>query len=101
MSTIFQHNFHSGQRLQLAQNDLTQENVDAIINAANSNMQHGGGVAGAILRRGGPSIQQESDAWVQQHGPVSHAEPAYTRAGNLPLPVPFPCASLLATLFPY
>ena len=46
-------------------------------------LQHGAGVAGAILRRGGPAIQRESDAWVQRHGPVSHAAPAWTSGGNL------------------
>jgi O-acetyl-ADP-ribose deacetylase (regulator of RNase III) len=58
--------------------------VDAIVNAANRHLQHGAGVAGAILHGGGPVIQHESDAWVRQHGPVSHAAPAYTHAGNLP-----------------
>jgi O-acetyl-ADP-ribose deacetylase len=69
--------------IQIVQGDLTEENVDAIVNAANSHLQHGGGVAGAILRSGGPEIQAESNAWVQQHGPVSHAQPVYTRAGRL------------------
>ncbi len=73
-----------GRRLQLVQGDLTAEPVDAIVNAANSRLQHGGGVAGAILRRGGQEIQDESDAWVRQHGPVSPSEPAYTGAGRLP-----------------
>jgi O-acetyl-ADP-ribose deacetylase (regulator of RNase III) len=41
-------------------------------------------VAGAISRRGGPQIQAASDEWVRQHGPVTHAEPAYTGAGSLP-----------------
>jgi O-acetyl-ADP-ribose deacetylase (regulator of RNase III) len=70
--------------IQLVQGDLTEERVDAIVNAANSHLQHGGGVAGAISRRGGPQIQAESDAWVRLHGPVSHPRPAYTGAGKLP-----------------
>lgn len=74
----------SGQRVQVAVGDLTEENVDAIVNAANAHLQHGGGVAGAILRRGGHKIQQESDAWVREHGPVSPADPAFTSGGNLP-----------------
>jgi O-acetyl-ADP-ribose deacetylase (regulator of RNase III) len=73
-----------GQKLQIAQGDLTLESVDAIVNAANSGLQHGGGVAWAISRRGGEAIQRESNAWVRQHGPVSHAEPAYTSGGELP-----------------
>lgn len=77
-------NLPGGHTLQIVQGDLTQESVDAIVNAANSQLQHGGGVAGAIVRRGGPQIQAESAAWVRQHGPVSHAEPAITGSGNLP-----------------
>jgi O-acetyl-ADP-ribose deacetylase (regulator of RNase III) len=79
-----EHKLPSGALLQIVQGDLTQENVDAIVNAANENLKHGGGVAGAIVRRGGHVIQEESDRWVEQHGPVSHSDPAYTSAGNLP-----------------
>lgn len=85
MSTIrATHPLSSQTRLEIAQGDLTQETLDAIVNAANQHLAHGGGVAGAILRAGGPSIQTESDAWVSQHGPVSHTEPAYTLSGKLP-----------------
>lgn len=73
----------SRQRVQVIQGDITVEEVDAIVNAANALLMHGGGVAGAIARRGGPQIQQESQAWVQAHGPVSHAKPAYTSGGRL------------------
>lgn len=81
---ITQHKFPSGQMLQIAQGDLTLEAVDAIVNAANRELQHGGGVAAAIVRRGGPEIQAQSDAWVREHGTVAHGEPAYTTAGELP-----------------
>jgi len=74
----------SGQIFQLVQGDITAETTDAIVNAANRALRHGAGVAGAILRRGGEVIQQESDAWVREHGPVSHAEPAWTSGGALP-----------------
>ncbi len=73
-----------GQIVQLVTGDLTAESVDAIVNAANANLQHGGGVAGAISRRGGPQIQVESSDWVRRYGPVSHERPAYTSAGKLP-----------------
>jgi O-acetyl-ADP-ribose deacetylase (regulator of RNase III) len=76
--------YPSGQQLEIVQGDITGEAVDAIVNAANSHLQHGAGVAGAIVRRGGLQIQQESTEWVRQHGTVSHAEPAYTSAGKLP-----------------
>ena len=47
--------------LRLVSEDLTDRDVDAIVNAANSHLQHGGGVAGAIVRKGGRIIQEESD----------------------------------------
>jgi O-acetyl-ADP-ribose deacetylase (regulator of RNase III) len=80
---VREHTFSSGHLLQLAQGDITQERVDAIVNAANAYLSHGAGVAGAIVRKGGPIIQAESDQWVREHGPVSHAEPAYTQGGEL------------------
>jgi O-acetyl-ADP-ribose deacetylase (regulator of RNase III) len=73
-----------GRALQIVLGDITLEHVDAIVNAANTQLQHGGGVAAAIVRRGGPVIQIASDAWVQEHGPVTNAEPAYTTGGRLP-----------------
>jgi O-acetyl-ADP-ribose deacetylase (regulator of RNase III) len=48
--------------LRLVQDDITERDVDAVVNAANSQLQHGGGVAGALVRKGGQSIQDESDA---------------------------------------
>jgi O-acetyl-ADP-ribose deacetylase (regulator of RNase III) len=74
----------SGQILRLIHGDLTKEKVDAIVNAANAQLAHGGGVAGAIVRAGGREIQTESDAWVREHGLVSHQRPAITSAGRLP-----------------
>lgn len=72
-----------GQKLEIAQGDITTEQVDAIVNAANAELQHGGGVAWAISRRGGEAIQRESNEWVRKHGSVSHADPAYTSGGQM------------------
>lgn len=74
----------TGQSLQIVQGDITTDEVDAIVNAANENLQHGGGVAWAIVRRGGQVIQDESDQWIKQRGSVSHANPAWTSGGSLP-----------------
>lgn len=81
------HIFSGGQRLEIVYGDITAETVDAIVNAANSRLVHGGGVAGVIVRKGGPDIQRESDAWVREHGAVSHEKPAFTGAGKLPCKV--------------
>jgi len=75
--------FESGRRFQLVQGDITAENVDAIVNAANAHLRHGGGVAGAIVRIGGSQIQTESDSWVKQNGPINPESPAYTSCGYL------------------
>lgn len=74
----------TGQTLQIVYGDITIDEVDAIVNAANEQLAHGGGVAWAISEKGGPTIQQESDEWIRKHGPVSHAHPAWTSGGLLP-----------------
>lgn len=81
---IERHTFPSGQQLKLVRGDLTKEHVDAIVNAANAHLQHGGGVARAIVRAGGEIIQKESNSWIREHGLVTHGEPAYTGGGKLP-----------------
>jgi len=77
-------NLPTGQTIQIIQGDITIEAVDAIVNAANDHLQHGGGVAWAISKKGGATIQQESDAWIRGHGLVSHSHPAWTSGGLLP-----------------
>src|SRR3989304_7686911 len=63
--------------------DLTAQDVDALVNAANEHLAHGGGVAAAITRAGGPTIQRESDAWVATHGPLVPGVAAVTSAGAM------------------
>jgi O-acetyl-ADP-ribose deacetylase len=69
-----------GKRLSLREGDLTAEPVDAIVNAANQHLQHGGGLAGAISQKGGPEIQRESNAI----GFTATGTAAVTSGGNLP-----------------
>jgi len=67
-------------RIVLLEGDITAQAVDAIVNAANSQLVLGSGVAGAIRSRGGPSIQAECD----RIGPIALGEAAVTGAGQLP-----------------
>ena len=66
--------------IHIEQGDLTACRVDAIVNPANNDLVLGGGLAGAIARKGGPAIQEECD----RHGPVAVGEAAITTAGKLP-----------------
>jgi len=72
-----------GCTIRLVKGDITRLKVDAIVNAANSWLKHGGGVAAAIVRAGGRVIQEESDRIVKQRGPVKVGEAVYTTAGFL------------------
>jgi O-acetyl-ADP-ribose deacetylase len=74
------HVFPPGMRLEVVRGNLTEEAVDAIVNAANEHLAHGGGVAGAIVRAGGASIQAES----ARLAPVPTGSCAVTLAGSLP-----------------
>ncbi len=67
-------------RIRIEEGDLTGAPVDAIVNAANTALRLGAGVAGAIRERGGPAIQSECDA----HPAVGLGEAAITGAGELP-----------------
>jgi O-acetyl-ADP-ribose deacetylase len=70
--------------LEIMQGDITTLPMDAIVNAANEYLKHGGGVAAAISRKGGSAIQQESDALIEKLGPLSTGEAAITSGGKLP-----------------
>ncbi len=69
--------------VKVIEGDITEEDVDAIVNAANSFLKHGGGVAGAIVRKGGRVIQEESDRIVEERGKVPVGKAVYTSGGNL------------------
>jgi len=70
--------------LEIMQGDITTLAVDAIVNAANRYLMHGGGVALAISRKGGLAIQAESTAWVAKHGPLATGDAVITSGGKLP-----------------
>jgi O-acetyl-ADP-ribose deacetylase (regulator of RNase III) len=66
--------------IEVLDTDVTKLEVDAIANAANTELQHGGGVAGAIARAGGPQVQRESD----ERAPVGLGDAVETSGGELP-----------------
>jgi O-acetyl-ADP-ribose deacetylase (regulator of RNase III) len=66
--------------IEVLDTDITTLEVDAIANAANTRLLHGGGVAGAISRAGGPAIQAESD----ERGPIGLGEAVETSGGDMP-----------------
>lgn len=64
--------------------NLLEEPVDAIVNAANGHLAHGGGVAGIISRAAGPALQEESDRLIASRGPLPSGSAVVTTAGKLP-----------------
>jgi O-acetyl-ADP-ribose deacetylase len=66
--------------LEVQQADVTRLDVDAITNAANTRLKHGGGVAAAISRAGGPAVQRESD----EKAPIALGDAVETTAGDMP-----------------
>lgn len=77
---------YKGIRLELVQGDLTEQaDVDVIVNAANTSLMGGGGVDGAIHRKGGEAILAECRAIVAKQGGCAVSEAVITTAGNLPV----------------
>ena len=66
--------------IEVLEADITTLEVDAIANAANTMLWHGGGVAGAIARAGGPAVQAESD----ERAPIGLGDAVQTTAGDMP-----------------
>ena len=79
-----------GRMLKLVEGDITERNVDVIVNPANSYLKHGGGVAGTIVRKGGSMIQEESD----KIGFLQVGSSAITSSGTLP------CKAIIHTVGP-
>ncbi|MBS7654560.1 MAG: macro domain-containing protein [Candidatus Bathyarchaeia archaeon] len=69
--------------IEIIKGDITDLDVDCIVNAANSMLKMGGGVAGAIRRKGGLKIQDECDDIISKRGPIPVGEAAITSGGNL------------------
>jgi len=76
--------FATGRMFQVVRGDLLKEPVDAIVNAANGRLAHGGGVAGVISRAAGPALQAECDRIVRERGPLPAGSAVVSGAGSLP-----------------
>lgn len=74
---------YKGREIVVLKGDITEVVADAIVNAANKYLKHGGGVAAAIVRRGGNIIQKESNKIIAEYGPLEVGEAVATTAGGL------------------
>jgi O-acetyl-ADP-ribose deacetylase (regulator of RNase III) len=76
--------YEGGRAFELVTGDLLSQPVDAIVNAANGQLAHGGGVAAAIARAAGPELERDGDRIVKERGPLRVGEAVATSAGRLP-----------------
>jgi len=81
---IAREEYPGGHAFEVVTGDLLSEPVDAIVNAANGHLAHGGGVAAAIARAAGPALEEEGDRIVSGCGPIDVGEAVVTTAGRLP-----------------
>jgi len=81
---IAREEYPGGRVFEVATGDLLSEPVDAIVNAANGHLAHGGGVAAAIARAAGPALAEEGERIVSRWGPIEVGEAVVTTAGRLP-----------------
>ena len=77
------HTFIDKTELTVLVGDITEQSTDAIVNAANPNLRGGGGVDGAIHHVGGPTILEECQKYVREHGPLPPGKAMITSGGNL------------------
>jgi len=84
ISTVKKVRLSNGTVLRIRHGNLTDEDCDCIVNAANENLRHGGGVAAAIVRAGGYIIQKESDDYISKYGSLRVTDVMKTTKGDLP-----------------
>ncbi|KAM6960083.1 protein mono-ADP-ribosyltransferase PARP14-like isoform 2-T2 [Tautogolabrus adspersus] len=81
--TLATYSLPGGLQVLVYQGDITKQNADALVNAANERLEHGGGVAAALSKAGGPMVQKESSLLVKQTGKIPTGEVVVTTGGNL------------------
>ncbi|XP_028991732.1 protein mono-ADP-ribosyltransferase PARP14-like isoform X2 [Betta splendens] len=82
-STVASYSLCDGLQVQVCQGDITKLEADALVNAANEDLDHCGGVAAALSKAGGPEVQKESKALVRQTGKIRTGDVVVTTGGNL------------------
>jgi O-acetyl-ADP-ribose deacetylase (regulator of RNase III) len=81
---IAREEYPGGRAFEVVASDLLSEAVDAIVNAANGHLAHGGGVAAVIARAAGPALEEEGDRIVSRRGRIEVGDAVVTTAGRLP-----------------
>jgi O-acetyl-ADP-ribose deacetylase (regulator of RNase III) len=81
---IAREEYPGGRAFEVVTGDLLAEPVEAIVNAANGHLAHGGGVAAAIARAAGPGLEEEGERIVAERGPIAIGDAVVTTAGRLP-----------------
>uniref|UniRef100_A0A671UH22 Poly [ADP-ribose] polymerase n=1 Tax=Sparus aurata TaxID=8175 RepID=A0A671UH22_SPAAU len=82
-TTVASYSLLDGLQVLVCQGDITKLGADALVNAANEDLDHGGGVAAALSKAGGPQVQKESRALVKQAGKIATGDVVVTTGGNL------------------